>query len=259
MDYGYRMLRHVVAQVFGNLGQAARLTLVPTFLPLIILIVLMPDLGMGLMGPADPFASTTPVPDEALGSSLLALLTFIVVSVVGYCWAAVGWHRFVLLEEFGRGVVPSWHGNLIMSYLGRAFLIGLLTIAVAIAGMIVVGILTAAFQSVTIIFVLMTGFILGLTWMITRVGLILPAAALGQQMSMRESWAETRPVASHILVPLLFISIGMTILGQLVIFIFGASMLAIIPNAVMYWIQVLLNLSLMTTLYGTQVEGRPLN
>ena len=41
MDYGYRMLRHVVAQVFGNLGQAARLTLVPTFLPLIILIVLL--------------------------------------------------------------------------------------------------------------------------------------------------------------------------------------------------------------------------
>ena len=56
MDYGYRMLRHVVAQVFGNFGQAARLTLLLTFLPMGLLLVLFLSTGATLdpsMGQGD--------------------------------------------------------------------------------------------------------------------------------------------------------------------------------------------------------------
>lgn len=258
MDYGYRMLRHIVAQVFGNLGQAARLTLVPTFLPAAILLALFMSWGVSYTTFGDPTVDPAQLPDVNPGVIFLTVLAGVVVSVITYCWAAVGWHRFVLLEEYGRGVVPVWHGPYIMSYLGRAFLIGLFAVAVSILAMIVIGIIISVVQSNAIAFVLLTGFTLGLTWLITRVGLILPAAALGQKMSFGESWEATKPVASHMLVPLFFISLAMVILNQLVIAIFGDSALSIVPSAVLYWFQVLLNLSLMTTLYGTQVEGRTL-
>lgn len=258
MDYGYRMLRHVVAQVFGNLGQAARLTLVPTFLPAAILLALFMSWGVSFNAVGDPFADPGPNASVNDGVVFLAVLGGVVVSVITYCWAAVGWHRFVLLEEYGNGVVPNWHGPYIMSYLGRAFLIGLFAVAVSIAAMIVIGIVIGILQSTAVAFVLLTGFTLGLTWLITRVGLILPAAALGQKMSFGESWEATKPVASHMLVPLFFISLAMVILNQLVIAVFGQNALSIVPSAVLYWFQVLLNLSLMTTLYGTQIEGHPL-
>lgn len=259
MDYGYRMLRHVVAQVLGNIGQAARLTLVPTFLPAAVLLALFMSWGVSYTAFSDPTVDPTQLPDVNPGVIFLTVLGGVVVSVITYCWAAVGWHRFVLLEEFGRGVVPNWHGPYIMSYLGRAFLIGLFAVAVSIAAMIVIGILLSIFPSNAVAFILLTGFTLGLTWLITRVGLILPAAALGEKMTFRESWEASKPVASHLLVPLFFIALAMTLANQLVAVVFGESALGIIPLAFLYWIQVLLNLSLLTTLYGTQIEGRPLN
>lgn len=258
MDYGYRMLRHVVAQVFGNLGQAVRLTFVPTFLPMALLLALFMRWGVSYTAFGDATVDPAQLPDVNPGVMFLTVLTGVVVSVITYCWAAVGWHRFVLLEEYGRGVVPQWHGDYVMSYLGRAFLIGLFAVGVSIAAMIVIGIVLGILPSQAIAFALLTGFTLGLTWAITRVGLILPAAALGQKMTFGESWEATKPVASHMLVPLFFISLAMVILNQLVVVIFGGSALALVPSALLYWVQVLLNLSLLTTLYGTQVEGRPL-
>ena len=32
MDYGYQVLRHIIQQVFGNLGPAARITILPIML-----------------------------------------------------------------------------------------------------------------------------------------------------------------------------------------------------------------------------------
>jgi hypothetical protein len=35
----------------------------------------------------------------------------LVVAIVAYCWAAVGWHRYVLMEETGNGFLPQWRGD----------------------------------------------------------------------------------------------------------------------------------------------------
>jgi len=107
-------------------------------------------------------------------------------------------------------------------------------------------------------FVLATGWVMGMSWVITRMGLILPAAALGKPMTIRESWTATKPVATDLLVPLFVIAVAMNLLSELIMLLFTNSTLGMIPLAFLYWMQVLLNLSLMTTLYGTQVEGRPL-
>ena len=266
MDHGYRMLRHVVAQVFGNFGQAARLTMLLTFLPMALLLLLFLQAGpsgngfpggqmapRGPMGPDDMGQMTNP------GLLFLAVLAGIVVSAITYCWAAVGWHRFVLLEEYGNGIVPKWHGSKVLSYLGRAFLIGLVVVVIAFLTSLLLAGAVMAIPSQGFAFILATGWVLGMTWVITRIGLILPAAALGQPMSIGESWQATKPVATDLLVPLLVIALAITLLNELIMLLFTNSALGMIPLAFLYWIQILLNLSLMTTLYGTQVEGRELS
>jgi len=60
-------------------------------------------------------------------------------------------------------------------------------------------------------------------------------------------------------VPLFFIALAMTVASELIGLAFRNSALGLVPMAFLYWIQILLNLSLMTTLYGTQIQGRPLN
>lgn len=257
MDYGYRMLRHVVAQVFGNFGQAARLTFLPTFLPMAVLLMLFLNWGVSFSG--DPFAGSGPGAEVNPGLIFLAVLVGVVVSMITYCWAAVGWHRYILLEEYGHGIAPEWHGSYILSYLGRSFLIGIIAVGLGIAGMLAMGIVFSILPFEAVAFLLMIGFSMGLTWVITRIGLILPAAALGKPMRVGESWKATEPVSTDLLVPVVIISIAMTILNQLAAALFGTSALVMVPMALIYWVQILLNLSLMTTLYGIQIQGRHLN
>ncbi|WP_146636296.1 hypothetical protein [Nioella nitratireducens] len=266
MDYGYRMLRHVVRQVFGNLGQAARLTLLLTFLPMALMLLYFLNAGldmsgMGSMGGMQNTGTMDPatMPNVNAGTAFLVVLAGIVVSAVTYCWAAVGWHRFILLEEYGNGILPQWHGPLVMSYIGRAILIGIVVFLIALLSMFALGMVMFAVRSMVLLTLVAAAWTMGLSWVITRIGLILPAAALGRPMTIRESWEATKPVSGDLLVPLFFIAVAVTVANQIVAALFAGSALAMIPLAILYWLQVLLNLSLMTTLFGTQIEGRQLS
>jgi membrane-anchored glycerophosphoryl diester phosphodiesterase (GDPDase) len=263
MDYGYQLLRHVVQQVFGNLRQAAQLTLLLFLLPLAGFIALGgATMGLGMTEPPG-------------GGLVFGLLLLVVTAVVAYCWAAVGWHRYVLLEETGNGILPNWRGDRIRAYFGRTFIVGLIVILAVLGGGIVIGIVVAVTQSPALAIVLGIGLVFGASWVATRVGLVLPAAALGERMTIGESWAVTRPVASQILLPLIVIALVVGVIQQLILVIFGQtvtvdmfgtmqeqivlSLPGQILNGVVSWLQLLLNLALMTTLYGNLIEGRQLN
>ena len=262
MDYGYQLLRHVVQQVFGNLRQAAQLTLALFVLPLAGFVMLTGGTAAGM---AESFG----------GGTILGMLLLIALAITAYAWAAVGWHRYVLLEEMGNGLIPPWRGDRILSYLGRAFAVGFVVILAVIAASLLVGLLAAVTQSFAVALVLGIGLVFLASWVATRIGLVLPAAALGERMTLRESWAITRPVASQILLPLVVIALVAGIAQQLVLLIFGQTVtvdmfgvaqeqivLSIpgqVVNGLLSWLQILVNLALMTTLYGNLVEGRQLN
>lgn len=262
MDYGYQLLRHVIQQVFGNLRQAAQLTLA---------LFLMPLVGLVAMGGGNSAAMT----EAPGGGFILGVLLLVVFAVIAYCWAAVGWHRYVLLEEPGNGFLPVWRGDRIGAYFGRAFIVGIVVILAVMGGGIVVGIVAAITQSIAVAIAMGIGLVFGASWVATRLGLVLPAAALGERMTIGESWAVTRPVASQILLPLIVIALVVGVIQQLIALIFGqATMVEMfgvmqdqivlsLPGQVLSglasWLQILLNLALMTTLYGNLVEGRQLN
>ena len=260
MDYGYQLLRHVLQQVFGNLEQAARLTLALFLVPFVAFIALGGGAPMGGM---------------MSGGSLLGLLITVIAMVFAYGWAAVGWHRFVLLEEYGTGFVPVWRRDRVLAYLGRVILVGLVVIAAVLGGGIVVGIVAGVTQSVALAVVMGIGLVLFASWVATRIGLVLPAAALGTSMKIGESWAITRPVSAQILLPLIVIALVAGLLQQLLLVLFGQtvtvqtfgmmqqqvvlSLPGQILGGLLSWLQILVNLALMTTLYGNLVEGRQLN
>jgi hypothetical protein len=265
MDYGYQLLRHVVQQVFGNLKEAARLTLVLFLAPFIGFVIL----GFGVM------TGGTMKEPAAAGGSLLAGLVLLIITIVAYCWAAVGWHRYVLLEEMGNGLLPRWRWDRISSYFGRVFVVGIVVVLAVMGGGLVIALVVGLTQSPAIALVLGIGLVLGASWVATRIGLVLPAAAIGEKMTLSESWAATRPVSSQILLPLIVIALAVGITGQIIALVFGETVtveafgttqeqvtLSIpgqILNGFVSWIQILLNLALMTTLYGNLIEGRQLN
>lgn len=262
MDYGYQLLRHVVQQVFGNLRPAAQLTLLLFLVPLVGFIALTGGDAAGMA-------------EAPGGGTILGGLLLVVCTVIAYCWAAVGWHRYVLLEEMGNGLIPNWRGGRILSYFGRAIVVGLVVILAVMGGGLVVGLVAAITQSMGVAIALGIGLVFGASWVATRIGLVLPAAALGERMTIGESWAVTRPVASHIFLPLIVIALVVGVIQQLVLLIFGQtitvdvfgtmqeqvvlSLPGQIVNGLVSWLQILVNLALMTTLYGNLVEGRQLN
>jgi len=245
MDNGYLMLQHVVRQVFGNLGQAARLTLLLTAGPMLVILYLSAQLVAvpgGVPQPQNP--------------GLIFVLFLI--NIVTSAWAAVGWHRFVLREEYGNGVVPDWRGGNIKSYIGRLIVLFLALFAVGLVFGLLVFIIMLMFQSLAVAWILVLGAAIGFSWLGVRFGLILPAAAVGERLTLSESWQETRPVSTDILVPVVVLAIGISIVSSAVNVMFGASVIGLVASALVYWIQILLNLSLMTTVYGMQLEGRAL-
>ena len=245
MDDGYRMLQHVVRQVFGNLGQAARLTLLLTAGPMLVIFYLSAQTVPGTGGVSQP-------------QNPGLILVLFLVNIVTSAWAAVGWHRYVLREEYGTGVVPHWRGGNIKSYIGRLIVLFLALFVAGLGFGLLVFIIMTTVQSLAVLWALVLGAAIGFSWLAVRFGLILPAAAVGERMTLKESWNETIPVSTDILVPVVVLAIGISIVSSAVNVVFGASVIGLVASALVYWIQILLNLSLMTTVYGMQIEGRPL-
>lgn len=251
MDYGYQLLRHVVQQVFGNFGAAARLTMILAMGPTLFLVATNPEVMAG--------AATSSDPETFENINWGMLMIGVIIGVIAWCWAAVAWHRFVLLEEFSDGLLPTWRGANVLSYFGRAVLVMLVVVGVTVAAGIGIGIVVAATGAVALAVVLGIGLVIGAAWVATRVGLILPAAAIGEPMRIKESWALTAPVSGQILLPIIVIALVAGLLSQAMVLIFGVGMVGAVATALVSWVQLLVNLAVMTTLYGNLVEGRQLN
>ncbi len=257
MDYGYRLLRHVVAQVLGNLGAALRITAPLVVIPSVILFVTNPEVILQSMQPVDPLAPPDAAAFPAVNVPGLAI--GLITALIGWLWAAVAWHRFVLLEEYPTSVLPSWRGSQIVNYFGNSLLIGLVLIGVVLAFGIAIGLITAVLQSLSVAVALGIGLAIGASWVALRIGLILPATAIGARLGIGESWRATAAVSGQLLLPVIVLALVFGLINQAVSLALGPTLVAAAVGIAIYWVQLLLNLALMTTLYGNLIEGRQLN
>ncbi|WP_411232715.1 hypothetical protein [Marivita sp. S0852] len=235
----------------ANLDQALRLSLVLYVLQssYTIYSFFNPPQMMEIEGTQMPVMD----PATILPTLLLGLL-----AIIASLWIAVAWHRFALTGETTSGWLPQFHGSAVLGYLGRSFLIGLLVILAIVVVSIPVGVISIGIPGLAGI---MTLALIGIAaYLFFRLGVMLPAAALGEKLSVGQAWEQTRGESGTIFT-LALIVVGASIVVQLPSWFNDdpTSVINVVYSLVVNWFATIIGISVLTTLYGHFVENRPID
>jgi hypothetical protein len=253
-----RIFSHSIRQITGNLGPALRISAGPMILQYAVIF------GLGALAFPD---KVTLQRDLAAGHAPFGLIAaMIMVTLFCGTWMAVAWHRFVLKAEMPAGPLPALHGERMVAYLGRSLLLGLALVAVEFAGvillMLVSGMLGAIARSLAILVMIPGGVVLIglLLTLFYRLSPMLPAAALGEDASLRMAWEATRgrDVTLFTLALIVLVTIVGLSLPQALFSLAGLTIFAFAWEVVASWAAALILLSVFTTVYGVCVQGREL-
>jgi hypothetical protein len=252
---GLQILFHAIRMVLRNLGPALRISALPMALLLAASLVLE-----GSATPGDPEAPLTAA--RAAGLALGGLL-----QLAAALWIAVAWHRYILLGEAPEGVVPAVNGRALLSYLwaGVIFTLVLILVAVpfALLAGVIVGPMVIADQGVvrgSVALVLFLMVWLPVTFVSYRISPILPSAAIGARLPLREAWYATGTASGAFIVLALA---SVLVVGGLNtptgILLAVAPPLAFLWSFVVQWAVILGGASVLTTIHGHFVEKRELH
>ncbi|WP_300549593.1 threonine dehydratase [Roseovarius sp.] len=238
--------------IFGNLPQVMKITLVPALIGFAFLIGYMAILGISTSQLSGVESGSGAIGGGAAFGGFLLMLVLVMIAL----WVIVAWHRFVLLAEYPTGWIPTLRFDRILSYAGHAILLGLLSFVIVLPVGLLMGVTASAAPIAGM--VLMVLVILALNVIIFRLSPILPAAAIAKPLRMKEAWEATKGADGTILLLLIILS------GFQFVLQFALSLLVVIPvlglliMPVGLLISALINVSILTTLYGHFIEGRDL-
>lgn len=253
----WQIFIHSVRQVFGNMNGALRVSAVLTIAQFVVMLTLG---RVFLMDQAEMqtqmLEGNFSWPSYALAIVLLMLLGI---------WIAVGWHRYVLTNE-QPAFVPKLRLDRVMGYFGKSLLIGLMVVPVVLlCGLIVGFAIVPLFGNTIMSHPFLFGAIMGLLVYVPagivalRLSSALPGVALEGGVSVFTGWRATVGETGTILGVVLLSVIGSLILSAPTFLLFQAGSVAgIIWQFATQWVQVMVSVSILTTLYGHYVEGRPL-
>ena len=247
---GVDIFMHSVRLVLNDWRTALKIT------GLLYLIYAIPSLVLGLLfpPPSQPEQAVT----AALASLPITLLT-VILATVAFVWIAVTWHRYILLDEVPAGQLPAFKGDFILAYFLRSLLIGVIVFGIAI----VMGIATFVLSFLgPLVFIVTIGFFILMVIASYRLSPMLPAAALGQRMTVSEAWASTAG-ANGTIVVLAIISVIAAIVINLPMAVLSflgpiGVFLSLLWSLATGWVIMLVGISIVTTIYGHYVEKRPL-
>jgi hypothetical protein len=258
----FEIVRHSFVMVFGNLRDSIKVSLVPLLVTVLATFVLPPLFGLSTADvataanvqammeghPAGPMASVVGL--------LLAALYFFSMS-----WIAVGWHRFILLEEYPR-FLPQLPLREVLGYLGRSFAIGVVVVIVGIPVGLIGGAAAGPFAAgggvlIALVVIVLMASILTYVWL--RFGIVLPAAAVGQPMPLLAGWKISGPIGGTIFtVSLVLVALNLGINMTVPPLLGGIPIIGQLVTLAVSWTTLMVGASILTTLYGHLVEKRDL-
>jgi hypothetical protein len=257
---GLQIFIHSVRQVFGNFGAALRISGLLTLVQIALVFVLgvqvlySPDGGQAMM-----LAGNFP---------WVQLLLYLLLSVIAGLWIAVAWHRYVLREEDSGAFIPAWHGDRVWAYFAKSFLIGLAIGLVALVASVIVSLVaglvptgTAVTQNTMTAVGTLVGLLIAwpVIYVFYRLSPALPAAALGEPLGLGDAWRKMAGKGGVIFVLALISIIVSVALAWAPVYLLGLTgVAALIWGVVVQWFNLMVGISIMTTLYGHYVEGRAL-
>ena len=269
----WAIFRHSLRQVFRNLGGALRVSGV--------LYLVQISLTLAIFGPivlTKGVSAAQPVSGAQSG----ALIAAVIITVLTGLWIAVGWHRYVLLIE-EPALVPKLHLDRVLGYFGKGILIGLVMVIPAIVAGFLMALVLAAIVSAALkgqvisletVIPLALQIELSLAALIIavpvlaiglRLSSILPGVALKAGQPLFEGWAATAHEMGAFLMLAVLCVTGIFLLGlpemlwpspDHSLTLSAAPIL--IYQVASQWVQTMIGVSILTTLYGHYIEKRPL-
>jgi hypothetical protein len=244
---GLQIFLHSLRLVFSHFTVAFRISL-----PVIGAIVLSVGLAYFVSVTADGGVRV---------AVLLAFFVWFVALVAAGIWTAVAWHRYVLLDEGPGAVLPEMRGDRMLAYFLNSLLIGVVLIVPLTVAMVVVFALGGATQSIPVVIGLYLCAFLGLAVISYRLSPVLVGAAVGVRLTLGDAWTATRNASGEIVL-LAIISVIASVVIDLPTYVLPANplggVLTMIWSAGTYWVKLMVGISIVTTMYGYYVEGRPL-
>lgn len=253
---GLNLFVHAVGMVLNNLGAALRISGALMGAQLLLLLIL----GTGFLLVGEDMTGRIETGNFPFLGAFLTMIVLIVLSM----WIAVAWHRFILREEVPTGALPRFDGGAIWSYFVAGVIFGLILILVSIPFGILGGVLVAPMimgrggePGLIAAFLLFIIVYLPVAYVAYRISPILPSAALKARMPLKEAWYATGTSGSAF--------VALTVVSVLAAWLLNApaqvlpGVLAVIWAFLANWVTVLVGASILTTIYGHYVEGRPLN
>lgn len=248
---GLRIFLHSINLVFKQLGDAMRISALLYVVSSVVSIIML-------------IAITAEQPVRLSPQYLAAMAAgFLTTTVIGL-WIAVSWHRFVLLSEEPETILPAFHGGRMLAYLGRMFQALLLLIPVVLGYIVLsvlLGLATYAWGAVAVVLILIVSTLLyvSLTLVVYRMAPVFPGAAIGKPISIGDAWASTDQGTGALLVLAAISLAAGFILGlpaHLLNLLPVGPILSMIWLLIIGWIQLMVGISILTTIHGIYVEKR---
>ena len=269
---GFRIFALCLRQLFINWLVAVRLS---WFWILVMLA------AVGLMAYVTGRFTIAATSGESVSGSgllfVLVLLGLFVVFFVAFATIAMGWRRWVLRDEEPDRFYVLRGDFSMMAYILRSLLIGLITLLIvssifffltmSFAGSLVGDDGTPQITSGFMARFLAVSMVLGTfaTWIVLRIGLILPAVAVGERLRIGESSRATSKISGALVVTALCVVVFQSIpsiLDMLLTGISGTSValttIGTVINLVFSWISFFVSFGILPVAYGHVVENRPI-
>ncbi|CUH79628.1 hypothetical protein TRM7557_02492 [Tritonibacter multivorans] len=242
---GLHILNHSVQMILRNLQDIAKLTVIP-----LVIYAVLASYSLNLL--------TKAMIEQDYAEHFILGGAGFLVSMLFLVWAVVNWHRYVLLEEYPTGWLNLPKSDRIFAYVGQMLVLFLVGFVFMLIFGFVAGVIGVAVSQIAAFAIIVVGWLV-LIPVATRLSLILPAAAIGQPLTLKEAWSKTQGAMGIVVVLVILLgliggfvqlvatfALGPVSPGLAAIFAFGSQVLL-----------GLLNVSTLTTLYGHYVEGRP--
>lgn len=246
--FAIEIIIHALKMLFDDLWATINLTVFP-FLIGVALIVSVAVFALGV--PLSDLIQMRMGMSQLIGAKWLAIPLAAAIFAVTFCWVAVGWHRFVLLKEYPGGVLPPFRGAQALAYFRETLRLILLGALVFLP--LSIPVLGWAWwelnEGLGVLLLMMA--ILGLSALAMRFALVLPAAAIGHEVTLRQSWDATGGYF-WTFVALLFAGAVVDYLSDSLI---APGPVGFALMAFFNWLFLVLNLSILSTLYGFMIMG----
>lgn len=253
---GWKIFVHSVRMVLGNFRQALQIGLVPVALWFggAIVVFVAASILQRLMSSGGPESDLFSSGNTTI---FLVLIVLWLGMLITACWIVVEWHRFVLLAEYPKGWIPQFRVDRVLSYVGHGFLLGFAAVILLIPVAIASGIASSMSQSSGVV-VLGLG-ALGVIVCLYRLVVLLPAAAIGQPLTFKQAWDATRGAEGAIFVLLIVSGLIQGAVNLITAPLMGVSIVGALAVFAVTLILYLVNVSILTTMYGVFVEKRELS